>query len=146
MVAHPAGITNMLYLRLHLFLCRQSKGFVWLMCPDHSPSLRDVKAGAQGRAGAQKQGLRQRPWRKLLTCSPGLAQTVSFSILSFFFLPVFLYNQDHLVPGANTTLSWLVSPTMMIDHKNAPTDLPKYNLMETFSQLRFLLSDDSTLC
>lgn len=69
-----------------------------------------------------------------------------FPFLFFLFLPVFLYNQDHLVPGANTTRSWQVFPTMMIDHENAPTDLPKDNLMETFSQLRFLLIDDSTLC
>lgn len=78
----------------------------------------------------------------------GLLRLFPFLFFLFFpfFLPVFLYNQDHLVSGANTTLSWLVSPTMMIDRKNAPTDLPKDNLMETFYQLRFLLSDESTLC
>lgn len=34
----------------------------------------------------------------------------------------------------------------MIGNKNAPTDLPQDDLMQTFSSLRFLFSDDSTLC
>lgn len=93
MVVHPTGITNVLrcplYPRPRLFLRRQSKGFICLMCPDHSPSLRDVKAGAQGRPGAQRQGLRQRPWRKLL--SHLLSWACSDCFLSFsFFLSRFL--------------------------------------------------------
>lgn len=89
MVVPPYWYTNMLrsplFLGPHLFLCRQSKGFIWLMCPDHSPSLRDVKAGAQGRAEAQRQGLRQKPWRKLLPHLLSRACSDCFLSFSFFF-------------------------------------------------------------
>lgn len=39
--------------------------------------------------------------------------------------------QDHLARVA--------SPTSVVNQENAPTDFPQINIMEVFSQLRFLL-------
>ena len=51
------------------------KGLIWPTHPDHSPSLREVWAGAE--AGAWRQGPRQRAWRGTAFC--GMLSLLSYT-------------------------------------------------------------------
>jgi hypothetical protein len=101
-----------------------NKGFIWLMLPGHSPSLR--KVGQELEAGL-KQGL----WRSAaFWLGPrGLLSLLSYS------------TQDHLPKGWPCPQR---SRPTLINHpsRKHPTGLPTVNLVKTVSLLRFLFPND----
>ena len=87
----------------------RGRGLIWLIFLGHSPSLRDVRAGAQ--AGPWRQELKQKPWRSaayclMLTCPSYTAQA-------------------HLPEEDDTSHGALGPPTSISKQENAHRPTPR---------------------
>lgn len=109
------------------------KKFYLLVCPNHSPSLREDRTETQDRNLGVETEAETTEEHCLVASTSWPAQFA------------FLYSRDTYPPRVSIMQKNLGPPILIINARKCPTALSKVNLMEPFSQSGSFFSEDSNV-